>query len=159
MTTTADCEFQLILTEEIPELVITAPVVSFVEVEATGLPGAPGKDSPGLIPMPFAREGGQYVKVGKQKFTIEYDAIALGLRVSLVEPPVGADFIVALRINGTVIVRATIPDGAETSGYILVPHGIDTISAGDYATLDVEQVGSTLPGTTLTATFWMKVVA
>ena len=49
----------------------------------------------------------------------------------------------------------TILDGATNSGYVTIAPGV--ITAGDYFTLDVVQVGSTSPGLTLTVTFWMKV--
>lgn len=152
-----DCDYQLIVTEELTELVIEAPVVAFLEVEATGLPGVDGKDSPGLVPIPFGRFGEQYTQVGTAEFTIEYPATLLGIRAKLVEPPVGQDFRVALRKNGVVIQHATIPDGGKNSGYELISDVVGTCVPDDYVTLDVEQVGTTEPGTTLTVTLWMKV--
>ena len=155
--TTTDCDYQLIITEELTELVIEAPVVAFLEVEATGLPGVDGKDAPGLVPMSFGRFGEQYVKMGDAEFTIEYPATLLGLRAKLVDAPVGQDFRVALRKNGSVIQHATIPDGQKNSGYTLISDVVGACVPDDYVTLDVEQVGTTTPGTSLTVTLWMKV--
>lgn len=150
-----DCDYQLIVTEETTELVITAPTLAFLEVEATGLPGAPGADAPGIMPIPFGRMGTQFVDVGTQRFYIEYDGLLLGFRGVLASPPVGDDFIMALRVNGTVVATATILDGEYNSGYVTITPG--TVSAGDYVTFDVTQVGSTSPGATLTVGLWMKV--
>lgn len=151
------CDPQLIITEDVTELLITKEDVAFLEVEATGLPGAPGLDSPGIGPMAFSRMGTQFVSTGDQRFYVEYPGQALGIRAVLGSPPVGADFVVALKRNGTVIKTATISDGGTNSGYQTIGSGSDTILPGDYFTLDVLQVGATSPGSTLTVTFWMKV--
>ncbi len=150
-----DCDYQIIVTEETTQLVITAPETVFLEVEATGLPGAPGADSPGIMPIPFGRMGTQYVDVGTQEFYVEYDGNLLGFRGVLASGPVGDDFIMALRVNGVVVATATILDGQRNSGYVTITPG--TVVAGDYITFDVVQVGSTSPGTTLTVGLWMRV--
>lgn len=120
-----------------------------------GVQGAPGVPAPSLNPMTWTRGGPQFVSTGLHKYYVDHPGTDMGLRASLSTPPVGADLVVALRQNGTVIQLATIPDGQITSGYLTLSPG--TVSAGDYFTVDVTQVGSTDPGSELTVTLWMRV--
>lgn len=120
-----------------------------------GIQGDPGVPAPSLNPMTWTRGGSQFVSTGLHKYYVDHPGTDMGLRASLSTPPVGADLVVALRQNGTVIQLATIPDGQITSGYLTLSPG--TVSAGDYFTVDVTQVGSTDPGSELTVTLWMRV--
>lgn len=120
-----------------------------------GLQGEPGVPAPSLNPMTWTRGGTQFVSTGGHKYYVDHPGTDMGLRASVTVPPLGDDLVVALRKNGSVIQLATIPDGADTSGYITLSPG--TVSAGDYFTVDVTQVGSTLPGEDLTVTLWMRV--
>lgn len=137
------------------------PLVYEVIVEHTGAQGPqgaqgiPGVAAPSVNPLTWSRRGYQYVDVGDQLFYVDHPGTDLGLRITLRDAPTGSDFIVAIRKNGTVIGRATILDGATTSGYSTFAPG--TVSPGDYFTIDVEQIGSTDPGHTLTVTLWMRV--
>lgn len=61
--------------------------------------------------------------------------------------PTGADLLVQLRQNNTVLVTCTITDSDEDGGLpILLP-----VNAGDQLTIDITQVGSSVPGSNLTA--------
>ncbi len=151
-----DCDFQLVITEDMTELIIEAPTTAFLEIEAVGLPGRDGADGPALVPMAFGSKGGQYVEVGTAEFTIEYPATALGIRAKLVEAPEGSNFGIALRKNGTIIKHVAIPEFGTDSGYQLIPDDVAHFDAGDYMTLDRTQVGSTVPGTNLTITVWLR---
>lgn len=120
-----------------------------------GIQGIPGVPAPSLNPLAWSRGGTQFVSTGGHRYYVDHPGTDMGLRATLSSPPVGADLVVALRQNGAVIQLATIPEGQITSGYLTLVPG--TVSAGDYFSVDVTQVGSTVPGDDLTVTLWMRV--
>lgn len=134
----------------------TQPPVE-VTISDVGLPGPPGPPALDLYPIPWSRRGNQYVSVGTMPIYVEYPSIALGARAGLGVPCTGSDLVVLIRRNDVAFHQLTIPQGDRTSGYVLIP--ANTISVGDYFTLDVVQVGSTTPGTDLSVSLWLKVTA
>jgi hypothetical protein len=154
-------EITVVVENSIEVDVEVAPKVYEVNISGLGEQGprgdqgVPGVAAPSLNPLTFSRRGQQYVEVGDQKFYVDHHGTDLGVRVTLAEPPVGADFIVGLRQNNVIIGHATILDGQTTSGYIALVPG--TVDPGDYFTIDVEQVGAVDPGYTLGVTLWMRV--
>lgn len=77
-----------------------------------------------------------------------------GVRASAGTAPTGASVIVDVNINGTTIFttqsnRPTIAAAAQDSGYV-TNMNITSVPAGSYVTIDVDQVGSTIPGADLT---------
>jgi len=132
----------LVITETTPAtLVITAEQSGLLEINSgKGLPGSPGKDAVGLVPLPFSRFGPISPSVGDQRFYVDYDVRLLSARVNL---------------DGAPYHQLSLPAGQNG---VLV--GIDEdIAAGSYFTIDVVSVGSTDPGEDLAVTLWMKAVA
>lgn len=148
-------EDSIAIVVETVETPIGVTVSGLGERGPQGEQGIPGVPAPSLNPMTWTRGGSQFVSTGLHKYYVDHPGTDMGLRASLSTPPVGSDLVVALRQNGTVIQLATIPDGQITSGYLTLSPG--TVSAGDYFTVDVTQVGSTDPGSELTVTLWMRV--
>ncbi len=148
-------EDEIAIVVETVETPINVTVSGLGERGPQGIQGDPGVPAPSLNPMTWTRGGTQYVSTGLHKYYVDHPGTDMGLRASVTTPPLGDDLVVALRKNGSVIQLATIPEGAETSGYITLVPG--TVSAGDYFTLDVSQVGSTFAGAELTVTLWMRV--
>lgn len=77
--------------------------------------------------------------------------------------PVGADIIVDLNRNGTTIYttqanRPTVPDGESGSLVDILPEDFE-LGTEDILTLDIDQVGSTTPGTDLMVTLICEFVA
>ncbi len=73
-----------------------------------------------------------------------------GFRMWVQEMPVGSSILVSIRRNGGALETMTISASSLTSGEVAVvtPH---LYAAGQYADITIDQVGSTTPGTTLTA--------
>jgi hypothetical protein len=98
-------------------------------------------------------DGDLLVAVGNGRWRVVGPQTVLGVYISVGTAPVGADVIVDVNQNGTTLFttptnRPTIPDGAHTSS-LAVPDTV-TLADGDYITVDVDQVGSTTPGSDLT---------
>lgn len=77
-----------------------------------------------------------------------------GVRASVGTAPTGAAIIIDVKVNGTTIFttqanRPTIAIGTNASGYV-TNMDVATVAAGSYVTIDVAQVGSTIPGSDLT---------
>ena len=147
----------LVITQEVPAtLVITAEQSGLLEINSgKGLPGSPGKDAVGLVPLPFSRFGPISPSVGDQRFYVDYDVRLLSARVSLGHPAQGAALVVGVNLDGAPYHQLSLPAGQNG---VLV--GIDEdIAAGSYFTIDVVSVGSTDPGEDLAVTLWMKAVA
>jgi hypothetical protein len=75
------------------------------------------------------------------------------VRASVGTAPTGASVIVDVHLNGTTIFttqgnRPTISPGAFTSGS--ATPDVTSVAAGDYLTIDIDQVGSTVAGAYLT---------
>lgn len=137
------------------ELVLVQQVTRTLEFQGMGLPGRPGHDAPGLWPLPFSRFGELYVAGPTAPFYLEYDGEIMGARATVADPPVGQDLILRLLLNSLPVLTLVVPDGETTSGYLAPSNGI--FSAGDDLRVEVLQVGSTSPGTTLGVTPWLKV--
>ncbi len=80
----------------------------------------------------------------------------VGVRLTLDTAPVGSDFIADINKNGTTIFstagnRPRIVDGANAGGPGATPN-VTSLAAGDYLTLDIDQIGSGTPGSDLTVT-------
>ena len=76
-----------------------------------------------------------------------------GVRASVGTAPTGAAIIVDIKINGTTIFttqanRPTIAVSTNTSGNV-TNMDVTSVAAGDYLTVDVAQVGSTVAGSDL----------
>lgn len=101
----------------------------------------------------FGLQGTLTVRVGKGRFPFTAAATILGVTAIVNTAPSGAAIIIDLNINGvtaytTQANRPTIAAGANASTET-VPD-VTAIAAGDYLTVDIDQVGSTAAGADLT---------
>lgn len=106
----------------------------------------------GAFLAPFSRAGTLAVDTGKGRFTLPAAATIVGVTAAVSTAPTGASVIVDVNKNGTTIFstqgnRPTIPASSFASS-TAVPD-ITSLAVGDYLTVDVDQVGSTIPGADL----------
>lgn len=103
--------------------------------------------------LPFSRSGALAVVVGQGRFYFPFAATILGVQASVGTQPTGSGVIVDVDKNGTTIFttqanRPTISAATNVSA-IKVPD-ITTYAIGDYMSVDVDQIGSTVSGSDLT---------
>jgi hypothetical protein len=94
-----------------------------------------------------------YVVTGKVRFYLQRDYRISAIAVAVGTSPTGSSVIVDINKNGTTIFttqanRPTIAVGGN-SDLTSVPD-VDTLSEGDYLTVDIDQVGSSFAGSDLT---------
>jgi hypothetical protein len=99
------------------------------------------------------------VGTGAQRFYAPYPCTIVQVRINVVTAPTGASLIVDVNKNGTTIfgtqsARPTIPAAAVTA--VSGTPTVATLAAGDYLTIDIDQVGSTVAGGYLTATVTVR---
>ena len=123
-----------------------------------GAQGPPGPTGPagadGLTIPTFSMAGTLAVTTGSSRWYAYRDTTITAVRASVGVAAAGAPVIVDLRRNGTSVWtatpanRPTIPVGAFTvlAGALDTP----TLAAGDYLTVDVVQIGSSIAGADLT---------
>lgn len=102
----------------------------------------------------FSSIGTLSVRTGTARFVAWEACTILGARAVCNTAPTGASVIVDINKNGTTIFstqgnRPTIAAGTNDSGAIVAPN-VTTLAVGDYLTVDIDQVGSTLAGSDLT---------
>lgn len=113
---------------------------------------ASGSGAPGL--MPLSRPGVLAVVVGTGRTYFPVGVTIDGVTIGVGTAPTGASLIVDVNKNGTTVFttqanRPTITAAAFASAE-KVPD-VTAIAAGDYVSIDVDQVGSTVAGADLTA--------
>ncbi|MEO6513849.1 MAG: hypothetical protein ABIR37_04135 [Candidatus Saccharimonadales bacterium] len=106
--------------------------------------------------QPFSSSGLLMIETGLHRLYNDTGTAwtILSVRASIGVAPTGASVIVDVNTNGTTIFttqanRPTIAAAANTSGKI-TNMNVTTVANGDYLTVDIDQVGSTTPGTDLT---------
>ena len=104
----------------------------------------------------FSRQGTLAVASGTQRLPIDGPYTIVGTRLMVGTAPTGASILVDVNKNGTSIYttqanRPVIAAGANAGGPGSTPD-ITSLVAGDYLTIDVDQVGSTIAGSDLTVT-------
>ncbi|HEY4569351.1 MAG TPA: hypothetical protein VIH10_07790 [Kribbella sp.] len=103
----------------------------------------------------FSVTGTVAVASGKSRIYLEGDYVVETVRAAVHTPPAGAALVVDVNKNGTSIYpdqanRPSIAAGSNSAtGNNLAG---TTLAAGDYLTVDVDQVGSTTAGADLTVT-------
>jgi hypothetical protein len=103
---------------------------------------------------PFSGAGTLAVGAGVGRFRFPFPATIIGVTAAVNTAPVGAAIILDVDKNGTTIFttqanRPSIADGANATASEAVPD-VTSMSAGDYLTVDRDQVGSTAAGADLT---------
>lgn len=135
--------------EERDFIIIEDPTYDVIEVTdappgSKGDPGIQGPMGPGL-PITFSRRGTATVSDGRMKYRFPFDCTIVGCSAAMGvgTPPTGSDLTYDIKVNGSVVVSMVIPDGSEDAPE--VPLAIPVL-VGDYATVNITQVGSVDPG-------------
>lgn len=102
----------------------------------------------------FSYTGAVATGSGTSRFYVEGNYSITSVRASVATAPTGASMIIDVNKNGTTIFttqgnRPTIAISGNTSGKI-TNMDVTTLASGDYLTVDVDQVGSTVAGSDLT---------
>ena len=102
----------------------------------------------------FFKTGTLAVVAGTQRLPIDGTYSIVGTRLTVGTAPTGASLIVDINKNGTTIYttqanRPTITAAANAGGPGATPD-VTTLAAGDYLTVDIDQVGSSVAGADLT---------
>lgn len=110
----------------------------------------------------FSVTGALTTQTGKSRIYLEGNYVVETIRAAVNTAPTGASLIVDVNKNGTTIyttqsARPTI----AASGFTATGNSpaITTFAAGDYMTVDVDQVGSTVAGSDLTVTVRLRRVS
>lgn len=103
----------------------------------------------------FSRTGTLTVSAGTAKLVFAQAGTISGIRLAVGVAPAGADLICDVNLNGNTIFttqgnRPTITAG-NAIGALTAPD-VTTVSAGDYITIDVDQIGSSTAGADLSGT-------
>lgn len=98
----------------------------------------------------FTVAGNAAVQIGMLRFYVEDAYVIEKVRVSAGVGPTGGDLIVDVNKNGTSLFNAANRPRvvANTNTGTSVPD-VTSLAAGDYLTLDIDQIGPTTPGTSL----------
>lgn len=130
--------------------------VTQVSIQTAGVQGvagvAGGPGAPGGMLLPFAVAGGLSVKAYPLRWYVPQTMTITSVRASVGTPSTGASIIVDLNKNGTTIftTQANRPTIAAGSNTATSTPDITSLTAGDYLTVDVDQIGSTVSGEDLT---------
>jgi hypothetical protein len=102
----------------------------------------------------FFKTGTLATTTGTQRLPIDGTYTIVGTRLMVGTAPTGADVMVDVNKNGTTIYstqanRPTITAGTNAGGPGTTPD-VTSLAAGDYLTVDIDQIGSTVAGSDLT---------
>jgi hypothetical protein len=136
--------------------------------ERTGLGGlkldtplpADSVGAKGLLTIAFFVAGAQTAAALKQAAIVGVAGTIVDVRARALTGPTGAALIADVNKNGTTIFstqgnRPTIADGATVSSTTLPD--VTSVAAGDYLSLDVDQIGSGVAGSNLLVSVTIKV--
>lgn len=103
----------------------------------------------------FTKFGTLSVSAGTLRLPIDASYTITGVRLTVGTAPTGANLIIDVLKNGTTIFttsanRPTITAGSNSGGPGSAPD-VPSIAAGDYLTVNIDQVGSTVAGADLVA--------
>lgn len=101
----------------------------------------------------FGRAGTLAVATGAGRFLLYADVTIIGVVAAVNTAPTGASIIIDVNKNGTTIFstqanRPSIVASAYKTSSPAVPN-VTAFAAGDYITVDIDQVGSTVEGSDL----------
>ena len=117
-------------------------------VDIIGPPGPTGPEAEQILP--FGRTGVLVVSTGRARFRFPFAATILGVSASIDTAPTGADVIFDVNKNGTTLFtvqanRLTIAAGTNAAAEV-TSMDVTGFAVGDYLTVDVDQIGSTVAG-------------
>jgi hypothetical protein len=136
---------------------------NILEIYNTGVgAGGGGGAGPSIQRETWSYQGTVATIAGGQRLYVEQPSTILSCRASVGTAPTGNSIKVDVNKNGTTIFttqanRPTIAIAGNTSGAV-TNMNISSLSAGDYLTVDVDQVGSTVAGADLTVTVTLETV-
>lgn len=120
----------------------------------------PDADHEHYLYPPFTFPGVASVQTGGPRWYAPFACTIVGVRASVNVAPTGASLIVDVNKNGTTIftTQANRPTIAA-SGFTDMADAINVpgLSLGDYLQCDVDQIGSTIPGTDVTVQVLMTI--
>ena len=131
------------------EIIVTSPTTATIVAATRGPQGAQGPA--GTQPV-FFRSGNIDTQTGASRFYIENAGTLATVRASVGVPATGAPIIVDVLKNGTSVFtdpshRPTIPAGENTA---TAAPDVTEVDAGDFLTVNIDQVGSINAGADLT---------
>lgn len=102
----------------------------------------------------YGKNGNAIVTTGKLRYRFPFSATIIGVSLAVDTAPQGASIIVDINKNGSTIFttqanRPTIVSGAFGTASEVTTINLPNISIGDYITVDIDQVGSTVSGSDL----------
>jgi hypothetical protein len=102
----------------------------------------------------YSKQGALSVATGTMRFPVDGSYTIVGTRLMVGTAPTGASLILDVNKNGTTIYtnqanRPTIAASANAGGPGAAPD-VTTLVAGDYLTVDIDQIGSSIAGSDLT---------
>lgn len=105
--------------------------------------------------LAFSNTGALSVQTGTHRMYVEHGSTILAVRAAVGTAPTGAAILVDVNKNGTTIftTQANRPSIAA-AGFTALAAAVNVpaLAPGDYLTVDVDQVGSTVAGSDLTVT-------
>jgi hypothetical protein len=136
---------------------IAGPDEVFVIFADTGPQGPPGQPSPEVFSL--SRPGQMAVAPGTLGLPLSGSYTLIDYRVRWSTAPLGADGLVDINKNGTSLFttqenRPKILDGQQDAS--TTAPDITTFVSGDYITVDVDQVGSSVAGSDMTVVLRMQ---
>jgi hypothetical protein len=104
----------------------------------------------------YGKAGPLVTTTGAIRYRFPFAATIVGVSLAVSTAPTGSSIICDVNKNGTTIFttqanRPTILAGAFNTATEVTNMNITSIAAGDYLTLDIDQVGSTVSGSNLSA--------
>jgi hypothetical protein len=102
----------------------------------------------------YSKQGTLSITTGTMRLPIDGTYTVVGTRLMVGTAPTGANLIIDVKKNGATIYttsanRPTVVAGANSGGPGATPDAT-SLAAGDYITVDIAQVGSTVAGSDLT---------
>jgi hypothetical protein len=124
-----------------------------LEIASPGPQGAKGDTGQGATVHTLTLPGELYVINAKPRFYVTRSYQITAITASVGTAPTGDSVIIDINKNGVTIFttqgnRPTISDGSNID--LSSTPDIDTLSAGDYLTVSIDQVGSSFAGSDLT---------
>jgi hypothetical protein len=122
-----------------------------VEITSPGPQGRAGLTGATVESASFTYMGTLASYVGVGRWVFADPAQLLSVQASVNDAPTGSDVIIDVNKNGVSVFtdQADRPRIVAGSHSDVVEQGSVFFDAGDYATIDIDQVGSTNPGSTL----------
>lgn len=129
------------------------PLVQLPVHASTHAPNGADPVVPRMMLPTFTKNGVLFTETGTLRMPLDASYMIVGVRLMAGTAPSGASILIDVNKNGTTIFttqsnRPTIASGANAGGPGATPN-VTALVAGDYLTVDIDQVGSTTAGSDL----------